>query len=422
MSTREITYAAAGAESYWFNRTYDATIELYGYALAASSGYAYVSGYAYDTASPYDEALLLKYNSDGVLQWQVELGDIGYEYFQGVAVDSSGNVFAAGYTDSDGAGSNDILIAKYDSTGAVSWQRTLGTAGNDKNQLGCIAVDGASNSYISGEYSTYFVVAKYDSSGSIQWQRTLDTVAGPFAEAIAVDSSSNVYLAGTVDIANVGYGTLAKYDSSGTIQWQKKLSDATNDVSFGGVTTDSSGNVYVTGFADGVSASRALLIVKYNSSGVVQWQRTLNGTGSQGGFGIATDSAGNVYVVGENQNDSTGIIAKYNSSGTIQWQRSLAYTSKSVILYGASVVGAALYVAGYLNGTTDDAVTAKLPTGGALTGTYGSYTYASTSLTDAASSYTEATTTFTDAAGTLTDASAALTESTPTYTSTTTSI
>jgi hypothetical protein len=68
---------------------------------------------------------------------------------------------------------------------------------------------------------------------------------------------------------------LVKYNSSGTKQWTKQL--GTNSMDSGnGVTTDSSGNIYVTGSTSGgldgntSSGSGDIFLVKYNSDGVKQ--------------------------------------------------------------------------------------------------------------------------------------------------------
>ena len=92
-----------------------------------------------------------------------------------------------------------------------------------------------------------------------------------------------------------------------------------------GIAVDSSGNVYVTGYTTSDGAGGAdISISKYNTSGVIQWQRTLGGTGIDYGYGIAVDSSGNVYVTGHTGSDGAGgndiSISKYNTSGTIQWQ------------------------------------------------------------------------------------------------------
>ena len=111
---------------------------------------------------------------------------------------------------------------------------------------------------------------------------------------------------------------------------------------------DSSGNVYVisTSYSSGAGSSDFLL-VKYNNSGVVQWQRTLGNSDENFGEGVAVDnSSGDVYVTGLFYPSNTKLaLAKYNSSGTIQWQRALYGTDST---QGSDVVvdSSGVYVTG----------------------------------------------------------------------------
>jgi hypothetical protein len=68
---------------------------------------------------------------------------------------------------------------------------------------------------------------------------------------------------------------LVKYNSSGTKQWTKQLGTSSIDTG-NGVSTDSSGNIYVTGYTQGdldgntSSGSNDIFLVKYDSSGIKQ--------------------------------------------------------------------------------------------------------------------------------------------------------
>jgi hypothetical protein len=63
-----------------------------------------------------------------------------------------------------------------------------------------------------------------------------------------------------------------------------------------------SGDNFGTGYLLPTAASSGsydILVAKYNASGTAQWTRRYGAEYSDFGYGIATDAAGNVIVVGE---------------------------------------------------------------------------------------------------------------------------
>jgi len=303
--------------------------------------------------------------------WIALLGGTGSDVGYSVTVDSAGNVIVTGHTASAGAGSFDFLIAKYSSTGTLQWQRTLGGTGSDFSYS--VATDSADDIIVTGQTasagagSNDFLIAKYNSAGTLQWQRTLGGTGSDAGQSVTVDSAGNVIVTGHTASAGAGSSDflIAKYSSTGTLQWQRTLGGTGGDVGYS-VTTDSADNIIVTGYTGsaGVGSSDSL-IAKYSSAGALQWQRTLGGTGGDAGQSVTVDSAGNVIVTG--QTDSAG------AGG-------------------------------------NDFLIAKLPPDGSLTGTYGPLTYQASSLTDAASSLTDAASALSDASSGLTDAASSLTD------------
>ena len=68
------------------------------------------------------DLFVVKYNSSGTKQWTKQLGTSSSDYAHGVAVDSSGNVYAAGRTGgglngNTNSGSFDLFVVKYNSDG-----------------------------------------------------------------------------------------------------------------------------------------------------------------------------------------------------------------------------------------------------------------------------------------------------------------
>jgi hypothetical protein len=158
---------------------------------------------------------------------------------------------------------------------------------------------------------------------------------------VTTDSSGNVFVTGFTDGAldsQTLTGTqdlfVTKYNTSGTTLWTKLLGVATKDTTGNGVTTDSSGNVYVTGVTDGgldlntLAGTEDFFVTKYDSSGNYQWTKQLGAASvSTTGLGVATDGSDNVFVAGVTNGGLDGntlagtqdfFVTKYDSSGTKQ--------------------------------------------------------------------------------------------------------
>jgi len=167
-----------------------------------------VFGYTDSAGAGSRDFLLAKYNSSGAIQWQRVLGGGTFDFGQSVAIDSADNVYVLGYTSSEGAGGYDFLLAKYDSSGSIQWQRVLGGASSDRGQS--VAIDSADNVYVLGYTSSEgagsfdFLFAKYNSSGTIQWQRVLGGANFESGESIAIDSGNNLYVFGRTSSTALG--------------------------------------------------------------------------------------------------------------------------------------------------------------------------------------------------------------------------
>ena len=192
---------------------------------------------------------------------------------------------------------------------------------------GGIAVDGSSNSYVTGNF---------DGSATF----------GP-----GETSETTLASAGSVDIF------LAKYDASGGLVWAMRAGGTFNDVGRG-IAVDGSGNSYATGVFTGSATfgpgqtnettltgagSFDLFVAKYDASGDLVW--AMRGGGGQG-YGIAVDGAGNSYVTG-------AFVAKYDASGDLVWAKQAG---------GAGVVGRGIEV----DGAGNSYVTGRLVTSATL--------------------------------------------------------
>ena len=239
-----------------------------------------------------------------------------------IIVDSNGNLYVIGLIEPTNGQSGYPILFKYGSSGGLIWSKSLRNAYTDKIAGTGVALDTSENPIICGyQYNNSSTgpgfVAKYNSlDGTLLWKIELDDVDRVEIEDINVDSSNNIYVTGN----SLDKLFVVKLDSNGSILWQIENSALAKFAAFES-TIDSSNNLIVIGRnLDNTAAN--IFVVKFNSSGVIQWQTHYDGGEGTNidvfPAGVVTDDNDNIYVT--SCRSSTN-ITKFNSSGTFQWIR-----------------------------------------------------------------------------------------------------
>jgi hypothetical protein len=285
------------------------------------------------------DAFAAKLDGSGNLTWNTFLGGSEQDVGHAIAVDGSGNVYVAGYSDATWgapvrayAGDYDAFAAKLDGSGNLTWNTFLGSTDEhnlNKGDTGhAIAVDGSGNVYVVGKswdtwgspiraYTGYrdAFAAKLDSSGNLAWNTFLGSGGDDFGNGIAVDASGNSYVAGqgcgswgSPVRAYAGWcdGFAAKLNGSGSLAWNTFLGWSGDADSAAAIAVDGSGNVYVVGYSPHTWGSpvRAFadeddaFAARLDNSGNLTWHTFLGGSENDYGYEIAADGSGNAYVVG----------------------------------------------------------------------------------------------------------------------------
>jgi hypothetical protein len=204
------------------------------------------------------------FDLDGSLAWSRQFSSEQFAYAGGIAADSSGNLLVGGSTveavGSLPTGNHSTVLAKLDANGATLWTRTLATA--DHERFTDVAVDRLGNIFAAGYTdgllgeasggSNDAFLAKYDPDGNLQWLRQWGGSLSEENIFVASDNLGNAYLAGTSyerpptgpPVQHVGFAL--KFDASGLLDWEYVHPFSTVG-GFTDIATDSSSNVYVTG-------------------------------------------------------------------------------------------------------------------------------------------------------------------------------
>jgi hypothetical protein len=356
------------------------------------------------------DAFIVKYTTNGLVQWATSIGGTGSDIGNSITTDSSGNVYIIGnnfsssltinnfssnpvtpggainitpYGTLSSSANQDAFIVKYTTNGLVQWATSIG--GTDSDSGNSIATDSSGNVYVTGSYNS-----------------SLLTINNFSSNPVTPGGAINITSYGTLSTSGVSFDTyIVKYNTNGLVQWATSIGGTDSD-SGNSIATDSSGNVYVIGnyistvltinsFLSGGgggainitpygtlsnSGNQDTFIVKYTTNGLVQWATSIGGTGSDIGNSITTDSSGNVYVTGfynstvltinsflsgggggainitpygtlSNSGNQDAFIVKYNTNGLVQWATSIGGTINDI---GNSITtdsSGNVYITGY---------------------------------------------------------------------------
>jgi hypothetical protein len=266
------------------------------------------------------------------------------------------------------------------------WTTNISQSGFSDYRLTTVQADSSGNTYALAyeQNSNTVTVFCINAVGIVSWATALGSAtfniryAGSGADSIAIDSSGNVYVG--VVCQNIATPTtyrtgLVKLNSSGAVQWSSLLSVPTGGAGFGllGITGfDSSGNVYFGSNIDLTFATRATTIVKYNSSGAIQWQKQVNLVTASSMVLDATN--GYIYLGGQfyYSGSYTGAyIGKFDLNLTASWERWFGFstTQNSNTASGIAVTSSQEVVVctiGFASGIGDALVLAKYDSSGSL--------------------------------------------------------
>jgi hypothetical protein len=247
--------------------------------------------------------LLAKLNSSGDKLWQVTRNyPSTFASSYQVATDGNRNIYVVGGTTAsiDGQRSNglqDAFITKFSANGTVIWTRFIGAMGDD-GATG-VGVDSSNNVYVAGyacgqnqnlggktiRGACDMFVTKFNAGGARQWLQLVGTSGLETAGGLAVSANGTLVIAGTTNgnfspeaFNGEQTGFVAKLDSSGSTKWLRSFGGSSNpqiQSTTSGYTPaiDSLGNVIVTGYCigviDGLStiATGNAFVRKLNSDG-----------------------------------------------------------------------------------------------------------------------------------------------------------
>ena len=291
---------------------------------------------------------IVKYDNDGNGKWikNIDYSNNGYYYDSSsdIVINQNGAIYLSFYSEEyDSNTSNTIRgpkVFKLDTDGneLVSWQTNHSnnnyTCGGYNNNFD-LTTDINDNIIITsgnedscGGSSSYRYISKFYDNGTEQWTQQLQTrpnnscggyYGEPGSGGLVSDSYGNIYVIGSGDLDNSSSNSMncgsesqdffiVKYSENGTQIWSDQIGSKyynyegyDNGIS---VTVDNSDNIFAMGTTEGAFdgttnyGGRETFVVKYDSSGQLNWIEQFGTTADDRGSSITMDNAGNVLVTG----------------------------------------------------------------------------------------------------------------------------
>ncbi len=262
------------------------------------------------------------------VQWQKTFGGSNSDWGYSVQQASDGGYIIAGSTTSFGAGDFEVYLIKTDSSGNSQWQKTFGGSSDDYGYSVQQTSDGgyiiAGETYSFG-YDVYLI--KTDSNGNSQWQKTFGSSDYDWGNSVQQTSDGGYIITGGTYSFGAGYSDvyLIKTDSNGNSQWQKTFGGSNSDWGYS-VQQTSDGGYIIAGATSSFGAGDfEVYLIKTDSSGISQWQRTFGGSDWDSGNSVQQTSDGGYIIAGGTYSFGAGngdvYLIKTDSGGNSQWQK-----------------------------------------------------------------------------------------------------
>jgi hypothetical protein len=299
------------------------------------------------------DAFVVKLNASGNVDWKRVYGGTGYDGGSTIIPTNDGGFILGGFTQSDdgdvppanNTNSTNAWIVKTDANGNVLWKKTYG--GSDIESIlsihqlsdGSYIAAGNSRSSDGDLTSNYGLddcwLLKLDTAGNLQWQKSYGGTSYDQLSQLIVTSDGGfaftaLSLSNDHDVSgnHGGYDIwMVKTDNAGIIQWSKSIGGSGWEYSRGLVQTSNGEYVLVANSpsSDGDGAftntteTGGCWVVKISATGNLIWEHQYGGTGYETVGAITTDTSGNFIIASSSNSNDGNVTGHHGQSGTTDY-------------------------------------------------------------------------------------------------------
>lgn len=293
----------------------------------AGSGFV-VTGYTNGRGAGGEDVFLIRTDSVGDTLWTKTFGGPGNENGWAVRQTDDGGFVIAGFTDSFGAGGQDVYLIRTDATGDTLWTKTFGGPGDEygwdiRNTVdGGFIIAAETNSIGNGGIDAYLI--KTDASGNEEWAEFYGGGQDDRVFSVQQTPDSGYVTVGITYSFGAGDrdAYLLKTNASGDLEWDTTYGGADYDVGHTVSLTDDGGYVII-GYGDSFSSngSRDVYLIKTDANGQQQWIKNHGEVVDERGINGQQTSDGGYVAIGFTDNNWDVYLIKTDEAGNLLWTR-----------------------------------------------------------------------------------------------------
>lgn len=318
-------------------------------------------GSAEDPGSGDLDVALVRLDPAGDVLWAKRYGGPGLDIGFAVRVLADEQIVVAGWTRRLGAGEGDVLLLGLEPDGALAFERTFGTRGEERGTA--LVVDRRGNLVVVGESygedgdaGLFLVIA--DPRGNPLQERTYDN--GPLNErglaALALEDGY-VLVGNSMDTrsgstATLSDGYVVRTDREGTPLWSRTYGGEGHDI-FHHVVALPTGGLLLTGYTRGFGASGEsdVWLVRVDDGGEVRGQELHGGAGADHNILARPSGPGRVALAGYTTSSGVGgwdaEVMELDARGRLLWSAAYGGPGEDGAVALVPIDGEGLAVAGF---------------------------------------------------------------------------
>jgi hypothetical protein len=296
----------------WF-KTYGRTFDDWGYSVQETQdGGFIIAGGTFSTGSNTYDVYLIRTDSLGDSLWAKMFAGSSEDWAYSVQETQDGGYILGGWTSSFGNGGEDVFVIKTDSAGNLLWMKTYGGSSDERGysiqetQDGGFIITGWTNSFGAGQNDVYLI--RTGSSGDTLWTKTYGSLDYEYGFSVQETQDGGHIIAGRAFTLTSGSFDvyLIKTDSSGNALWTKNYGGIEEDRGTSVQQTQDGGYI-VTGWTASYGQGLSdIYLLRTDSSGDTLWTRTFGDTAEERSSSVQETQGGGFIIVGRTSSIGAG--------------------------------------------------------------------------------------------------------------------